>query len=201
MAGIDPGTYEAWFEKPLGGFADRAEKRLISKAVTSLPGGRVLDAGCGTGHFTSLFLKPGVEVIGFDLSLDMLAYARHRYSVLEVVQGNVEALPFQAGSFDTIVMLTVLEFVDRPEAALAETMRALRPSGRFVVGFLDRLSPWGLVRRVRGRLGSAFWRKVRLYSGYEMVQLLTRAGYCLVARQSALLGSYTVFVGEKRSPA
>ena len=195
----DPGAYEAWFDLPLGRLADAAEKKLIGGFAVTRPGGRLLDAGCGTGHLTAVLSRPGVKVVGLDASLDMLEYARSKYQLSALVQGDVEALPFAAGSFDTVVMLTVLEFLERPEAALSETFRVLEPSGQFVIGFLNRRGPWGALRRIRGLLGNAFWRKARFYGRREMAGLLSRAGYTAIKAKGTLFNSF-VLLGGYKSP-
>ena len=45
MTGIDPETYEAWFRKPVGRHADKAEKKLIAMFLRCKPGDLLLDAG------------------------------------------------------------------------------------------------------------------------------------------------------------
>jgi ubiquinone/menaquinone biosynthesis C-methylase UbiE len=94
MSGIEPEAYEAWFRRPLGRFADRAEKRLIEKFIETGPGGLILDAGCGTGHFTAILAGTGANIIGLDNSFEMLEYAKSGYHIQNLVHGNVEALPF-----------------------------------------------------------------------------------------------------------
>lgn len=195
----DPEAYEAWFDRPLGRLADAAEKKLIGGFAVTRPGGRLLDAGCGTGHFAAVLSRPGIKVVGLDASPEMLKFARPRYQPSSLVQGDVEALPFAAGSFDTVVMLTVLEFLERPEAALSEAFRVLEPSGQFVVGFLNRRGPWAALRRIRGLLGNAFWRNARFYGRREMAGLLIRAGFTAIKAKGALFDSF-VLLGGYKSP-
>jgi SAM-dependent methyltransferase len=199
MSEIDPETYEAWFKKPVGSYADEAEKKLIATFLRTKPGDRLLDAGCGPGHFSAALLERVASVVALDVSFEMLEYARLKYRIYELVLGDVETLPFLADSFDTIMMITVLEFLKDPQRALAEICRALRPSGQVVVGVLNRRSPWGILRRIRGLLGDVFWGKARLYSRDEMVDLLIQAGYAGVESQSILFGSFILLRGYKPS--
>jgi len=197
-SGINPGAYEAWFNKPAGRYADRAEKRLIARFFRIRPGGICLDVGCGTGHFTAALLESGESIIALDRSFDMLNYARSRHHIVDLVRGNVEALPFVADSFDTVVMLTVLEFLEEPRAALAEILRILKPSGQVVIGFLNRRSPWGILRQVRGLLGNFNWRKARLYSRGEILNLLNQAEFTPIKSESVLSGSFVLTMGNKQ---
>jgi len=198
MTGIDPETYEAWFKKPVGRYADKAEKKLIGMFLRPNPGDRLLDAGCGTGHFTADLQERVGSVVALDASFKMLEYARRKHCIHDLVQGDVETLPFVADSFDTVVMFTVLEFLEEPRAVLAEILRILKPSGQFVIGFLNRRSPWGILRQVRGLLGNLYWRKARLYSRGGILNLLNQAGFTPIKSESVLSGSFVLTMGNKR---
>jgi len=197
--GIYPETYEAWFKKPAGRYADKAEKKLIAKFVRAKPGDRLLDAGCGTGHFTAALLEQVASVVALDASLEMLEYARRNHHIHELVQGDVETLPFMANSFDTIMIITVLEFLKDPQRALAGIYRALKPSGQVAVGILNRRSPWGIMRKIRGLLGNVFWGKAHLFSRDEIAGLLIQTGFTGVESESALFGSFILLRGNKPS--
>lgn len=197
MSELDPETYEAWFRKPIGRFADRAEKRLIGRSVRTEPGGLILDAGCGTGHFTVCVVGKGMSIVGLDNSFNALEYAKSKYHIQNLVHGNVENLPFTADSFEAVLMLTVLEFLNDPHEALSETRRVLKPSGQLVVGYLERRSPWGILRLLRGILGNAFWRRVHLYRRREIEGLMTHAGYGDIKAKGTLFGSFVLLYGQK----
>ncbi len=200
MSGIDPERYEAWFTRPVGRYADRAEKKLIATFLRTQPEDRLLDAGCGTGHFAAALLERVASVVALDASFEMLEYARRKHRIHELLQGDVESLPFVTDSFDTIMIITVFEFLKNPQRALAEIYRALKLSGHVVVGILDRQSPWGILRRIRGLLGNVFWRKAYLYSRNEMAELLIQSGFKDVESKAVLLGSFILLRGQKRLP-
>lgn len=197
MPAFTPEDYEAWFRRPLGRLADRAEGRLLSAFGAEAGGGLILDAGCGTGHFTPMLEARGGRVVAMDISLGMLRFARSRRRIARPVAGDVERLPFKPGAFDSIVMLTVLELLGEPGRALAEAHSALRPSGRLLLAYLDRRSPWGILRTVRGRLGHRTWRRVHLFDGAEIEDLLVRSGFRPVKTRSVLLRSYAVCLAER----
>src|SRR5919204_3561982 len=90
--------------------------------------GAILDVGCGTGRNLPLY-RAGARVIGVDVSAALLARARRRRPDVPLVQADAEALPFRAGSFDTVV--SALVFCSVPDAArgLGEVRRVLRPDG------------------------------------------------------------------------
>src|SRR5262245_32900566 len=105
---------------------------------------RVLDVGCGAGH-TALAFAPRVrEVVGLDLTPAMLAEAaalaaRRGLANLRFERGDAMALPYPDQSFDLVTCRQCAHHFERPEAALREAVRVLRPGGRFVV--VDSVAP------------------------------------------------------------
>jgi SAM-dependent methyltransferase len=98
-------------------------------------GGRVLDAGCGTGGLLARLTaeRPDLAGIGVDFSPVAAARAAAK-SGAPTACASVTALPFAAGAFDAVVSADVLchRSVD-PQAALREMARVLRPGGRLVL--------------------------------------------------------------------
>jgi SAM-dependent methyltransferase len=153
------GSYEAWYATSRGRRVDEAERALIAWLLASVSGARsVLDVGCGTGHFAVWLQRRSLDVIGLDRSPAMLAELRRRHAALPVVVGDADCLPVRSGAVDVALLVTTLEFVERPEAALAEAVRVAQRGLILVV--LNRWSLGGLSRRVgpqarRPILGSA----------------------------------------------
>ncbi len=127
-----------------------AIKRLRTSAVELLapaPGGRLLDAGCGTGDMTrrlAAAVAPGGSVVGVDASETMLAEAERRSTdatlTVELCRGDITCLDLPDGSFDGAYSERVFQHLDRPEVALAALVRVTRPGGRIAV--ID--SDWGM---------------------------------------------------------
>lgn len=64
------------------------------------PGQGILELGCGTGALSGALAEQGAQVIGADLSEEMLAMAKRRLRQLRFVQGDAAILPFEE-KFDT----------------------------------------------------------------------------------------------------
>lgn len=120
-------------------YVDDAEvEAALREILDAAPLGDFLDIGTGTGRMLELFGPAARRAIGFDLSREMLGYAR---SALEqaglgncqVRQGDMYGLSLAAASADTILYHQVLHFADDPASAIAEGARLLRPGGRLVV--------------------------------------------------------------------
>ncbi len=96
----------------------------------------VLDVGCGTGALLSQLanLFPNAAFCGVDASSEMLNIAHNRLpSTIELKQGWAEELPYLDCTFNTVVSCNMFHFIRRPEAALHEMIRVLRPNGTLVI--------------------------------------------------------------------
>jgi ubiquinone/menaquinone biosynthesis C-methylase UbiE len=160
--------YEAWFSSPFGRRADRVEKRMMEGLLADFDGSRsLLEVGCGSGHFTDWFASLGLSVAGLDRVLPALAFARSRRPDSSFLLADAGRLPFADATFDIVVLVTVLDFLDTPEEALREAGRVARNG--LIVGVLNRLSPVALWRRLRR---AAAYRHARFFSPVEAENLL-----------------------------
>ena len=101
-------------------------------------GGRVLDAGCGTGRALP-FLRQAVGelglVVGLDATPEMLAEARRlgRNQVAELLLADGERMPFSEASFDAVLAAGFVPHLQGAEAGLAELARITCPGGRLAI--------------------------------------------------------------------
>ncbi len=114
-------------------------EQVIARAALR-PGQRVRDLGTGTGSVpirAASLVAPGGQVLGVDLSTDMLAVARQRVAAFALAhcsfrEGRGEAIPADVGGYDVLLASLSLMYVIDRAAAAREIARVLRPSGRFV---------------------------------------------------------------------
>ncbi len=112
----------------------RGRRRIIDVLMHQLdlaPGAEILDAGCGSGRNMVDLARLGT-VTGLELADTSVARARSR-GVGDIVQGTLEAMPFEADRFDLAVSLDVIEHLDDDRAALGELRRVVRPGGILLV--------------------------------------------------------------------
>jgi SAM-dependent methyltransferase len=124
-------------------------------------GSRVLDVATGPGYVAAAAAKRGAKVTGVDFSRTMVERARRDYPALESAEGDAEALAFADASFDAVLMNYGLLHLARPDQALAEARRVLRPGGRLAVTVWappERTIGFGIVLdaiREHGRMDAA----------------------------------------------
>jgi SAM-dependent methyltransferase len=107
-------------------------------AVAIKPGGKLLDAGCGSGVVCVLGAERGLDVTGIDASPAFIDVARERCPDGQFSIGDLrEALPFEACSFDAVVFSNSLQFVSNRDDAMREVARILRPGGRVAIAVFD----------------------------------------------------------------
>lgn len=150
-------------------------KRFLAEAVT--PGCRVLDVGCGTGLLTR-GLEESVEVVGVDLSPEMLELAREgRPSGTWRVHSYHEPIPEELGRFDVVLAVGCLDFCDDLPKVLNHLSAALKPKGRMLFTVLERrpgLEGHEVPRRQVQTAGPAVW--LTLPSFEETAAALATAG-------------------------
>jgi SAM-dependent methyltransferase len=156
--------------------------RLVKRAAIRV-GQRVLDVACGTGVVSITAARLGARVTGLDLTPELLDRAKENSRIAEVEvdwrEGDVEKIPFDDATFDAVLSQFGHIFAPRPEVAIAEMLRVLKPGGTIAFStwppelFVGRMftlnasympppppgvSPppqWGDTNTIRQRLGAA----------------------------------------------
>jgi 2-polyprenyl-6-hydroxyphenyl methylase/3-demethylubiquinone-9 3-methyltransferase len=112
-------------------------------ARIDLHGARVADVGCGGGLLSEALARAGAQVTGIDLGEAVIGVARlHLHeSGLEVdyrVQSSAALAATEAGTFDAVCCMELIEHVPDPAALVADLAALLRPGGRLFVSTLNR---------------------------------------------------------------
>ena len=167
---------------PLEAITTAPAARLVKHAGIRA-GQRVLDVACGTGVAAITAARTGARVTGLDLTPELLERARENSRIAEMEidwhEGDVEKLPFGDAAFDVVVSQFGHMFAPRPDVAVAEMIRVLKPGGTIafstwppelllgrVFALVGRYLPpplpgvppptqWGDANIIRQRLGSA----------------------------------------------
>jgi ubiquinone/menaquinone biosynthesis C-methylase UbiE len=93
-----------------------------------------------------------------------------------VIQGYTEALPIVTASFDFVLMVMVLCFLQKPLQALVEATRVLKPHGHLIIGLIDPESPLGRSYEAN-KNHSKFYRQAKFHRVRQVLQWLEELGY------------------------
>jgi malonyl-CoA O-methyltransferase len=153
---------------------------VASRAGIALSSGKghgrnVLDIGCGTGAFLGLFRDMENDFIfhGMDISLPMLKKSGADCRI-RLINGDLEALPFQASAFDVIASSLAFQWAGDLSTAFSEAKRVLRPGGVFAFATLGPET----LKELRHSLGRGISASpASLFSLDEIEDSLRRTGF------------------------
>nr|WP_256476389.1 class I SAM-dependent methyltransferase [Siccirubricoccus soli] len=144
-------AYRRWagiYDSVFGGVSAAGRRRAVA-AVNLLPGRHVLEVGVGTGLALPLY-DPRKNVVGIDLSRDMLAKAKERVqqeklrNVEGLVEMDAESMAFADGSFDIAVAMFTATVVPDARRLFREMRRVVRPGGELL--FVNHFAAEGGLR-------------------------------------------------------
>ena len=158
--------YDSWFDRNRLAYESELEaiKALLSRS------GKGLEIGVGTG----LFAAPLGVRFGIDPSMNMVRAAMRRG--VEVIVGAGENLPCKEGSFDILLMVTTICFLDDVPRTLKEAYRVLTNGGCIVIGFIDRESLLGRAYETHKK-DNLFYKDATFLSVDEVLPCLKQAGF------------------------
>ena len=119
----------------------RTWEALARTALPLLEPGDVLDIASGDGVLAELLAPHAGRYVCVDTSARVVAAAAERLRAhrnVEVLEGDMHALPFDPASFDLVVLMHALTYAAKPAQAVAEAARVLRPGGRLLLSSLAK---------------------------------------------------------------
>lgn len=158
--------YDVWYD--IYPCAYKAELETIRELLPQ--GGKGIEIGVGTGRFA---VPLGIG-IGVEPSPEMGKVAAGRG--VRVAEGVAENLPFADESFDFVLMVNVVCFLDDPVAAFKELWRVLKDGGSVLVGFIDGESLLGKSYQANKET-SLFYREATFHTPSEILSYLRLAGF------------------------
>jgi SAM-dependent methyltransferase len=108
-------------------------QREIADALGLTEGMRLLDAGCGSGHFCAHALARGARVSGIDAAPAMIAIASRLAPGADFCVGPMEQLPWPDDTFDAVTSFNSLQFADDPDVTLREWVRVAKPGAAIAI--------------------------------------------------------------------
>src|SRR4051812_47748556 len=108
----------------------------LREALEGAPGRRLADIGGGTGNYARALRDEGWDPVVLDREPAMLA--RGAAKGLETIEADAQRLPLPDASVDAAMLVSMLHHVERPDVAVAEARRVLRPDGRLALMVFTR---------------------------------------------------------------
>ena len=100
----------------------------------------VLEAGCGEGYGADLIASVARRVVAVDYDATTVEHVRARYPRVQVMAGNLAAVPMPDSAVDVVVNFQVIEHLwDQPQF-ITECLRLLRPGGRLLMSTPNRIT-------------------------------------------------------------
>jgi ubiquinone/menaquinone biosynthesis C-methylase UbiE len=129
----------AWYYPRLMGLSERAGGAALRERALGAAAGRTLEIGAGNGYNLAHYGAAVTELVVTEPSPHMIELLRRRLATMpatagswRLVQTGAEQLPFPDASFDTVTGGYVHCSIPRPELAIAEITRVLKPGGRYL---------------------------------------------------------------------
>jgi SAM-dependent methyltransferase len=170
----DARRYNDWFQTEPGRSAAVIEKDLIFRLWAPPSPQRVLEVGCGTGIFMEWLAQKGHQVTGIDPSPAMLDLARRRLPHrVSLDRGFAEDLPYEDNAFDSVFLITTLEFVNDPQKALREAFRVARR--HVLLGVLNKFSLGTISHYLQGLWKPTVYRHAHYFSVFDLKNMADRA--------------------------
>jgi ubiquinone/menaquinone biosynthesis C-methylase UbiE len=170
-----------------GRLIDRREKQAVLDALAPVDGKDVLEIACGTGRFTAMLAERGADIVGLDISSEMMEQGREKArragvaDHIEFMRGDAARLPFPDDHFDSVFAMRFFHLADTPAKFLAEMARVSKEqvffdtfNGRSLRVLYNWLLPMGS----------------HLYGSEEVERLLADAGLRLANAEHDFLLPY-----------
>ena len=196
--GFEPNLFENLYDVEDQFFWSVTRKRMIATLAAQitdhLPNGHhVLEVGCGTGNVLRALKGacPNGVVIGMDLFLEGLRYARRRTSC-PLVQADIGNLPFRSG-FDLVGVFDVLEHIADDVQALLDLRDLLSASGRLILTVPAHQRLWSYYDEAM--------HHCRRYEATDLRNKLESTGYSVEYLTYFMLGTLPlVWLGRRLVP-
>jgi SAM-dependent methyltransferase len=112
------------------------EEPVVWSRLKTVPPGLALDVACGTGRHSRRLIELGHQVVGIDLTPEMLRIAGRNIPGATFLEADLRTIPIADAQFDLVVCGLALAHIGELDAAVAELGRVLRPGGRAIVSVL-----------------------------------------------------------------
>ena len=170
-------------------------EELIDRELATFPRGtRALDVGCGTGFNVKRLGERGFVVNGIEPAEGMRKRAQANNPGVDIQDGDIEALPFASGTFDLIISIEVIRYLDNPVKGLADVARCLKPGGTAIITAAPLLSlnGYALINMLTSRVQVPTLTKVKhsFLTCHSAKRVMSEAGFAHCDVHGVFLGPW-----------
>ena len=169
----------------------------------------VLDAGCGSGEMAARLMERGFDVQGVDIAEPMVHLAGTRFGTERFRVSDIEALPFADNTFDAVLSLGVIEYLESDVQALREIRRVLKPSGIAILATPNAMAPMQIIDRAlcfgrpntgitHRRYVPARWQRLLQASGFQCESSIYHGWGWYRSRLGAIASALSDFAPQPR---
>ena len=137
-----------WFTDNKGQFINNTESFAMEEIIGKIFLGKCIDVGIGNGRLLSTYADNTNQIVGLDLSRNLLKQSsvivKERNYTYISVEGDAMNLPFKDNSFDSCIFTRTLEHIPNREKAFEEISRVVKPEGDLIIMAYNRLCFYGL---------------------------------------------------------
>lgn len=181
-------------------------KEIVVKADQNNP---ILDIGCGVGGDISILKSKGFKrVFGVEIVSEALYFAKQKFGLNSIVQGNCESLPFRSEQFQCCLATNIIEHILYPPKLMEEIYRVLKPAGMVVINvprassMSDRILRWGgvVLHGKTSHIQKFSLKKARklfMENNFSIIEEFESRGFdldCPAFRNSSVLRSFYRFL-------
>lgn len=184
------------FNDNMGRHLDCMHKKILRDLIDS-SSKRFLEAGVGTGRFATWLAKKGFEVVGIDISKEMLKKAREKRKTLDVdmdlILADVHCLPFRKRIFDCCICINTIDHFSDLDGFLKQLKDIVKSEGHFICNFPNLLSPYLPIAMIVNS------RKRTLFKGgmvrskwstlWEISEMISRNGFGILETKGCFIAS------------
>ena len=151
----------------------------VLKASNMQTGYRLLDCGCGVGHYLHTALDLGAHPVGLDFSENMLHRAKQKGFLC--ARGHIENIPFKTHSFDVVLSIGILQYLSSADNCIDQMARILSRKGILILVTLSKKSLAVRYRQFRRKEDKNAYTQKRLSAALDNSGLaVKRMGYLFI---------------------
>jgi 2-polyprenyl-3-methyl-5-hydroxy-6-metoxy-1,4-benzoquinol methylase len=164
------------FTDKIGCHLDYMHKKILDSFID--PSTKcILEAGVGTGRFATWMAKRGLNVVGLDLSKEMLRKTKEKRDLLNVgidlIRADVHFLPFKKGTFDAAICINVVDHISNLDEFLKQLRYVEKPKAYFLFNFSNFISMYLPIATIVNSSNKAMFKGGKIHSKWHTLKEIT----------------------------